>query len=54
MKRVYIAPKIELLHLERQVVLLQASNSNDDGEQSGEIGGGLGLNLESTIDKLQG
>jgi hypothetical protein len=54
MKRVYIAPKLELIHLVRQVALLEASKSNNDGEQSGEIGGGLGLNLESTIDKLQG
>ena len=50
MKRVYTAPKMELIRLERQVALLV--DSNRDGEQGGVIGGGIGLNLES-IDKLQ-
>ena len=50
MKRVYIAPQMELIRLERQVALLV--DSNRDGESSREIGGGIGWNLES-IDKLQ-
>lgn len=44
-----MAPQIEVIQLERQVTLLSSSS---DGESSREIGGGLGLNLES-IDKLQ-